>query len=97
VGAVCGSPARTDGFANEGNLEALAERRISAYVACRRGRRRDEPETTWRRLKKQPRMMTMAAKQERRDDTPFKIRQLKKFGPPTTCYNRFVRWRKAGV
>jgi transposase len=19
------------------------------------------------------------------------------FGPPTTCYNRFVRWRKAGV
>src|SRR3981189_1573512 len=21
----------------------------------------------------------------------------KEFGPPTTCYNRFVRWRKAGV
>jgi transposase len=21
----------------------------------------------------------------------------KKFGPSTTCYNRFVRWRKAGV
>ena len=20
-----------------------------------------------------------------------------RFGPPTTCYNRFVRWRKAGV
>jgi len=21
----------------------------------------------------------------------------REFGPPTTCYNRFVRWRKAGV
>ena len=21
----------------------------------------------------------------------------KEFGPPATCYNRFVRWRKAGV
>jgi transposase len=21
----------------------------------------------------------------------------KEFGPPTTCYNRFVRWRKLGV
>ena len=21
----------------------------------------------------------------------------KEYGPPTTCYNRFVRWRKAGV
>src|SRR5229473_5265771 len=21
----------------------------------------------------------------------------KELGPPTTCYNRFVRWRKAGV
>ncbi|CDM58157.1 hypothetical protein LPU83_2503 [Rhizobium favelukesii] len=20
-----------------------------------------------------------------------------RYGPPTTCYNRFVRWRKAGV
>lgn len=36
----------------EGNLDALAERRISAYVACRHGRQRDELETTWRRLKK---------------------------------------------
>ena len=24
-------------------------------------------------------------------------RALQEFGPPTTCYNRFVRWRKAGV
>jgi len=46
-------------------LEALAERRVRAYLACRRGRRRDEPETTWRRLKKQPRMMAMAAKIKR--------------------------------
>ena len=23
--------------------------------------------------------------------------QPKEFGPQTTCYNRFVRWRKAGV
>jgi hypothetical protein len=36
-----------------------------SYLACRRGRRRDEPETTWRRLKKQPRMMAMAAKIKR--------------------------------
>jgi transposase len=54
-----------NGFASEDNLDALAERRISAYVACRRGRQRDEPETTWRRLKKQPRMMAMAAKIKR--------------------------------
>lgn len=54
-----------NGFASEANLEALAERRISAYLACRRGRRRDEPKTTWRRLKKQPRMMAMAAKIKR--------------------------------
>jgi transposase len=54
-----------NGFASEANLEALAERRIRAYLACRRGRRRDEPETTWRRLKKQPRMMAMAAKIKR--------------------------------
>lgn len=20
-----------------------------------------------------------------------------RYGPPTTCYNRFVRWRKAGI
>jgi len=20
-----------------------------------------------------------------------------RYGPPTTCYNRFIRWRKAGV
>jgi Transposase domain (DUF772)/Transposase DDE domain len=51
-----------NGFASEANLEALAERRIRAYLACRRGRHRDEPETTWRRLKKQPRMIAMAAK-----------------------------------
>jgi transposase len=50
-----------NGFASETNLEALADRRIRAYMACRRGRHRDEPETTWRRLKKQPRMMAMAA------------------------------------
>jgi transposase len=54
-----------NGFASEANLEALAERRISAYIACRRGRHRDEPETTWRRLKKQPRMMAMAVKIKR--------------------------------
>ena len=47
------------------NLEALADRRINAYIACRRGRHRDEPETTWRRLKKQPRMMAMAIKIKR--------------------------------
>lgn len=54
-----------NGFASEANLEALAERGISAYLACRRGRRRDVPKTTWRRLKKQPRMMAMAAKLKR--------------------------------
>lgn len=54
-----------NGFASEANLEALAERRISAYIACRRGRHREEPETTWRRLKKQPRMMAMAVKIKR--------------------------------
>jgi hypothetical protein len=54
-----------NGFASEGNLEALADRRISGYVACRRGRQRDEPETTWRRRKNQPRMMAMAAKIKR--------------------------------
>lgn len=54
-----------NGFASEANLEALADRRISAYLACRRGRQRDEPETTWRRLKKQPRMMAMAVKIKR--------------------------------
>jgi IS5 family transposase len=54
-----------NGFASEVNLEALAERRIRAYLACRRGRHRDEPETTWRRLKKQPRMIAMAAKIKR--------------------------------
>jgi transposase len=54
-----------NGFASEANLEALAERRISAYIACRRGRHRDEPETTWRRLKKQPRMIAMAVKIKR--------------------------------
>jgi hypothetical protein len=51
-----------NGFASEANLEALAERGIRAYLACRRGRGRDEPKATWRRLKKQPRMMAMAAK-----------------------------------
>ena len=50
-----------NGVASEANLEAIADRRISAYIACRRGRHREEPETTWRRLKKQPRMMAMAA------------------------------------
>lgn len=54
-----------NGFASEANLEKLAERRIKAYLACRRGRQRDEPETTWRRLKKQPLMMAMAAKIKR--------------------------------
>ena len=54
-----------NGFASEANLEAIAERGISAYLACRRGRRRDVPKTTWRRLKKQPRMMAMAAKLKR--------------------------------
>ena len=54
-----------NGFASEANLEALAERRIPAYLACRRGRHREEPDATWRRLKKQPRMIAMAAKIKR--------------------------------
>ena len=54
-----------NGFASEANLEALAERRVEAYLACRRGRNRDEPEASWRRRKKQPRMIAMAAKIKR--------------------------------
>lgn len=54
-----------NGFASEANLEGLAERNVRAYLACRRGRGRDEPKTTWRRLRKQPRMMAMAAKIKR--------------------------------
>jgi transposase len=54
-----------NGFASEANLEALAERRIRAYLACRRGRNRDEPEASWRRRKKQPLTIAMAAKIKR--------------------------------
>jgi len=54
-----------NGSASEGNLEALAERRVEAYLACRRGRNRDEPEDSWRRRKKQPLMIAMAAKIKR--------------------------------
>jgi transposase len=50
------------GFASEANLEAMAERRIKAYVPPRRGRGgRDEPHITARRLKRQPLMIAMAA------------------------------------
>ena len=50
------------GFASEANLEAMALRRIRAYVPPRRGRDgRAEPETTARRLRCQPRMITMGA------------------------------------
>lgn len=49
------------GFASEANLEAMAGRGIKAYVPPRGGRGRDEPETTARRLKRQPRMIAMAA------------------------------------
>jgi len=48
------------GFASEANLEAMAERTIKAYVPPRRGRGRDEPEATPRRLKRQPRLIAMA-------------------------------------
>ena len=34
----------------------------------------------------------------RYDLTDFEWRDLpERYGPRTTCYNRFVRWRKAGV
>jgi hypothetical protein len=50
------------GLASEANLEAIAKRRIKAYVRPRRGRGgRDEPDTTARRLKLQPRMIAMPA------------------------------------
>jgi hypothetical protein len=50
------------GFASEANLEAIAKHRIKAYVPPRRERDgRDEPDTTARCLKLQPRMIAMAA------------------------------------
>jgi transposase len=50
------------GFASEANLEATAERCIKPYVPPRRGHgSRDEHHITARRLKRQPRMIAMAA------------------------------------
>jgi transposase len=54
-----------NGFASEANLEALTQRHVRAYVACKRGRNRDEPEDSWRRRKKQPLMIAMSAKIKR--------------------------------
>ena len=54
------------GFASEANIEAMNLRRIRTYLPPRRGRDgREEPDATARRLKRQPRMIAMAAKLKR--------------------------------